>query len=281
MNKKSERTSFVPDTVFQVKEMGKRIKFILKLENLYQNREDSNGYTCAKIKDDNPFFSIKFNDASKCHHISKLLSSKYNYCTHIGDNGIDLVVTNKPMLDPLDLEIDIQIKEDIKNSFEGFEHELDEDPKLDILRRRYKKIIGAVRYHFPMSYGFNENSSNGYRSTRIKGSDDTFFHMQFTTSELTDNVSNFLLNNGYKVSRHNQNTIQVFLEDPINESEILKHLNQQEFSGEQLEIIWDMLNTNGLVLLDVNNQFNILDLFNGKGLTHVGKEQFIRIIKNQ
>lgn len=281
MQKKSEKQSFAPDTLFQVKEMGKRIKFILKLENLYLNRDDSNGYTTGKITDENPFFTLRFNDPSKTNHISNLLVAKYNYCTEVSECGLELLVSNKPILDPSDIEIDGKIQKETKSNFDNFDHDLDEDPKLKILRTRYKKIIGAIRYHFPMSYGFNENSSNGYRATRIKNPDDNSFFIQLTTQDLADNISHFLFNNGYKVIRENPNTIKVFIEDVPEESEIIKNLPSDEFTGEQLSKIWDMLNTNGLVLLDVNNQYSVLDLFNGKGLPHINKDEFIKIIENQ
>lgn len=282
MNRKMDKNSLsLPDSLFQVKEMSKRIKFILKLENLYPNRDDSNGYYCNKVCESTPYFSIRLNDKNKYQHIQNLLTTKYNYCTDLIEPGHELIISTKPILDPSDVEIDNQIKDEIKSNFETFDVESDDDPKLKILRSRYKRIIGAIRYHFPMSYGFNENSSNGYRSTRIKNSRDTSFLMQFTATELADNISHFLFNNGYKVTRINENTLNIFLDEVTDESDIIKNMVSEEFTSEQLGKIWDMLNTNGLVLLDVNNQFPILDMFNGKGLPQINKEQFIKIIENQ
>lgn len=282
MSKKTDKSaSFVPDSTFPIKEMGKRIKFILKLENLYPNRDDLNGYTCGKISEDNPFFSIRLNDTSKYSHISNLLSVKYNYCTELTDSGDELLISNKPILDPSDLEIDGEIEKELKESFDNFDAEQDDDPKLKVLRSRYKRIIGAIRYNFPMSYGFNQNSSNGYKATRIKNADENSFYMQFPTAELTDSVSHFLFKNGHKAIKTDSNTLEIFVEDVPDESPIFKNIVEEEFSSEQLAKIWDMLNTNGLVLLDVNNQFSTLDLFNGKGLPQLNKDQFIKIIKNQ
>ena len=282
MSKKLEKTlTFLPDTIFQVKEMGKRIKFILKQENLYQNREDSNGYVCGKILEDNPVFSIKLNDPSKIQFIIDLLSKKYNYFTERGESIDELIIRTKPILDPTDIEIDGEIEKEIKESFEHFDSDPDEDPKLKILRSRYKRIIGAIRYNFPMSYGFNQNSSNGYKATRIKNADENSFFMQFPTAELTDSVSHFLFKNGHKAIKSDANTLEIFVVDVPEESPIFKNMVEEEFSNDQLGKIWDMLNTNGLVLLDVNNQYSILDLFNGKGLPQINKDQFIKIIKNQ
>jgi hypothetical protein len=282
MPKKTEKISnFIPDTLFQVKEMGKRIKFILKQENLYQNREDSYGYTCGKILEEDPVFSLKFNDSSKASYIYVLLTQKYNYNTKIDASGYELHVKHKHILDISDIAIDGEIEKEIKDSFEQFDSDPDNDPKLEILRSRYKKIIGAIRYHFPMGYGFNQNSSNGYKSTRIKSAEDDSFFMQFTTSELTDSISHFLFKNGHKAIKQDSNTLQIFVTDIPEESEILKNIIENEFTSDQLNKIWDILNTNGLVLLDVNNQFSVLDLFNGKGLPQINKEHFVKIIKNQ
>lgn len=282
MYKKMDKNSVsIPDSLFQVKEMSKRIKFILKLENLFPNRDGKNGYFCSKVTESTPYFAIRLNDGTKYDYICQLLSSKYNYCTEMNDSGQELIISTKPILDPSDLEIDGEIEKEIKDSFEQFDSEPDEDPKLKLLRSRYKKIIGAIRYHFPMNYGFNQNSSNGYKSTRIKSPEDTSFLMQFPTSELTDSISYFLFKNGYKAIKQDYNTLQIFVEDVPEESDILKDIVHDDLSNEQLNKIWDMLNTNGLVLLDVNNQFSILDLFNGKGLPQINKEQFIKIIKNQ
>lgn len=282
MPKKTEKISnFIPDTLFQVKEMGRRIKFILKQENLYQNREDSNGYTCGKISDENPVFSLKFYDCRKAEYVFLLLTKKYNYSTEIDDTGRELFIKHKPILDVSDIAIDNEIEKEIKDSFEQFDSDSDNDPKLEILRNRYKKIIGAIRYHFPMGYGFNQNSSNGYKSTRIKSVEDDSFFMQFPTAELTDSISHFLFKNGYKAIKQDSNTLQIFVTDIPEESDILKNIIDNEFTPEQLNKVWDILNTNGLVLLDVNNQFSVLDLFNGKGLPQINKEQFVKIIKNQ
>lgn len=281
MSKKSDKNLIVaPDTIFLVKEMGKRIKFILKLENLYQNRDDSNGYVCGKISEDTPFFSIKFNDISKISSIKELLSKKYHYFVEHGELDGELIINTKPILDPSDIQIDDEIKKEVKDSFDNFDIDSEDDPKLQILRSRYKRIIGAIRYNFPMGYGFNQNSSNGYKATRIKNPDENSFFMQFPTTELTESVSHFLYKNGHKAIKTDSNTLEIFLEEVPDESPIFQSLVQDEFSEEQLSKIWDMLNTNGLVLLDVNNQYSILDLFNGKGLPQLNKDQFIKIIKN-
>ncbi len=282
MSKKLDKTlTFLPDTIFQVKEMGKRIKFILKQENLYQNREDSNGYVCGKISEDNPFFSIKLNDPAKVQFIIELLTKKYNYFTEKGDSHDELIIKSKPILDPSDIQIDGEIEKEMKDSFDHFDLDPDDDPKLKLLRSRYKRIIGAIRYNFPMSYGFNQNSSNGYKATRIKNVEETSFYMQFPTAELTESVSHFLFKNGHKAIKSDANTLEIFVVDVPEESPIFKNMVEEEFSNDQLGKIWDMLNTNGLVLLDVNNQYSVLDLFNGKGLPQLNKDQFIKIIKNQ
>jgi len=282
MSKKLDKNlTFVPDSTFPVKEMGKRIKFILKLENLFPNRDDLNGYTCGKISESNPFFSIRLNDPSKYSHICDLLTVKYNYCTEMSDSGDEMIISNKPILDPSDVEIDSEIEKEMKDSFEHFDLDQEDDPKLKVLRSRYKKIIGAIRYHFPMGYGFNRNSSNGYKATRIKNAEEKSFFMQFPTAELTDSISHFLFKNGHKSIKTDPNTLEIFVTDVPEESDILKDIVQDDFTAEQLAKFWDMLNTNGLVLLDVNNQYSILDLFNGKGLPPIDKDQFIKIIKNQ
>lgn len=282
MSKRSDKNlDFAPDTIFLVKEMGKRIKFILKLENLYQNRDDGNGYVCGKVSDDTPFFSIKLNDVSKTDSVKELLSKKYHYIVEGDRVSGELVIRNKSILDPSDIEIDDEIKKEVKDSFDNFDSDPEEDPKLKLLRSRYKKIIGAIRYNFPMGYGFNQNSSNGYKATRIKNAEEKSFFMQFPTAEFTDTIGHFLFKNGHKSIRTDPNTLEIFVTDVPEESPIFKNIIEEEFTSDQLSKIWDMLNTNGLVLLDVNNQYSILDLFNGKGLPQLNKEQFIKIIKNQ
>lgn len=282
MAKKTDKNpDVVPDSIFLAKEMGKRIKFILKLENLYQNRDDLNGYYCGKICEDNPFFSIKLNDASRAIALKELLSKKYHYFVNDGESTGELIIKSKPILDPSDLQIDDEIKKQEKKSFDNFDSDNEDDPKLKILRSRYKKIIGAIRYHFPMGYGFNQNNPNGYKATRIKNSDEKSFFMQFPTSDLADSISHFLFKNGHKTLKSDPNTLEIFLEEFPEESQILNNLLEDDFTSEQLNKIWDMLNTNGLVLLDVNSQYSILDLFNGKGLSQISKEQFVQIIKNQ
>jgi len=282
MSKKLDKNiDSIPDIIFQVKEMGKRIKFILKQENLYQNREDVNGYLCGKISEDNPVFSIKLNDPTKIKYITELLTRKYNYITEAGSESDELIIKNKSILDPSDIEIDDEIQKEIKESFDCFDAEQDDDPKLNLLRSRYKRIIGAIRNNFPMSYGFNQNSPNGYKASRIKNAEQKSFMMQFPTSEFTDSVSHFLYKNGHKAIKTDSNTLEIFVVDVPEESPILKNIVDQDFSPEQLIKIWDFLNSNGLVLVDVNNQFSTLDLFNGKGLPQINKEEFIKIIKNQ
>ena len=119
------------------------------------------------------------------------------------------------------------------------------------------------------------------KASRIKNAEQKSFMMQFPTSEFTDSVSHFLYKNGHKAIKADSNTLEIFVVDVPEESPILKNLVEQDFSPEQLAKIWDLLNTNGLVLVDVNNQFSTLDLFNGKGLPQINKEEFIKIIKNQ
>ena len=249
-NTKKEKVEKInPEVLNQMKEESKRIRDILRANNLQPQVNGFGDYKMQRVKSSSPTLHLDFKNPKIAEDIANVLSKKYGYNSTIKDKLVSVVlikyktkhtqgqlvfledsksnttkttaIKNKvaapknvatPKSTPKQTHTPIPAdKGDDLPLFKEMRDRkiLQEEEKIELLRSRAKRIVGLIRHKFDIS-NVRGDKKNGYNSSRIHNPNIAGYWMRFPSDAMAQKVASFLESENYIVSlTHREITVDL------------------------------------------------------------------------